>query len=1231
MSPPLTPRTSKEALPEEQYEPRPESQTESRAEFQTDSQVETTFHHYLRAFYHFHPSSTVSSSGDESSITVPINQGDVILVHSIHPNGWADGSLLTSGARGWLPTNYCEPYDPPEIRTLLNSLTNLWDLVRSPEHESLIVFSRQDYVKGMIAGVRFFLEQTSCLSRDSSLILSHVGLRRLRKGLLSDLSMLVRIAKELQLAVQSDTTQTLVFEQLDELVLKAFKVVERAVRFHDIWSQDVDSESNKALSAQTSINRPPTPPVDNATDEQSTAGAEQHEDSTSHAVSVDSHFTKSSEPALPEMKVDNSLTKNEGGLASPSGSFGQDLSAQSQSAPRPVSISTKRISVSHRLSYIGKGGGGTQKHNLASERLSAAHDSFMGLLGTFIGLHIKSRSSHELAATTHKSVIACRELIAVVEEIWARDGRRTDSLKSARDVMYAKLADLVQTAKDMLATAQNGDDILDPEQGNRLVMTTTNCILAAGDCVSKAKHTIERIGDFEFESSSVGLADQIFGALSRTQSASPSESTVASTAASIADSEATRASFSLVDKPLPVAPGHGPPEPTARPPLPPLKTDSKPLPEPPKHSPLPITESIAEAPLPQASTQSPTRSSGSSIAPAISVLPRIQQDVSPTSSFQSPPLQPSEFSRMPRTDSVNTSTASAADTNSTWRNSMQDGASIVSHTSTRATTPDRSPTHQPNNSLMSNSVGSVSELQSVVSEETGEEQMLDTTFAHELVPSKDGQVLGGSLSALIERLTAHDSTPDATFSTTFYLTFRLFTTPMDFAQGLIDRFDYIGDSHNVGVPVRLRISNVFKGWLETHWQPESDADVLPVITDFAQTKLTLSLPSAGKRILELTTKVSEQQTGTLVPRLVSTLGRTSSSVSVFSSADNQIPSPIMSKSQLNALRQARMGVSQCSILDFDPMELARQFTIIESRIYCSIGPEELLNFEYTKKSESRVANVLAMSTLATDLANLVAESILQFEEPKKRAVMIKQWIKIGMKCLELANYDTLMAIICSINSSVVTRLKRTWELISQKTKTRLEELSAIVECSRNHSVLRERLKNHVAPCIPYVGMYLTDLTFTNAGNPASRELPGVEPKRYVINFDRCMKIAKTIGEVQRFQIPYRLIAVPELQEWMEMQINRVSKSDSANTQSYYRRSLLLEPREASVAQPKTHWYSSYTPNYQPVVVQQQPSHQPTLSQSDAESLSQRDGHSSKESISKDSIGSVKDKFDFQVN
>jgi hypothetical protein len=145
ISPPLTPQTSREALAQQPSQP--------------------VFHNYLRAFYHFHPSSTVSSSTDESSITVPITQGDVILVHSVHPNGWADGTLLASGARGWLPTNYCEAYDHQSIRNLLTALTHLWDHVRDGENGDLLVFTKQDYMRGMIAGVRFFLVSSPAVSK----------------------------------------------------------------------------------------------------------------------------------------------------------------------------------------------------------------------------------------------------------------------------------------------------------------------------------------------------------------------------------------------------------------------------------------------------------------------------------------------------------------------------------------------------------------------------------------------------------------------------------------------------------------------------------------------------------------------------------------------------------------------------------------------------------------------------------------------------------------------------------------------------------------------------------------------------------------------------------------------------------------------------------------------------------------------------------------------------------
>lgn len=111
------------------------------------------FHNFLRAFYPFHPSYALT----DSTITLPLNEGDVILVHSIHTNGWADGTLLVSGARGWLPTNYCEAYEPEEMGNLLKALLNFWDLLRSATVNDHEIFGNQEFMKGVIAGVRYLL------------------------------------------------------------------------------------------------------------------------------------------------------------------------------------------------------------------------------------------------------------------------------------------------------------------------------------------------------------------------------------------------------------------------------------------------------------------------------------------------------------------------------------------------------------------------------------------------------------------------------------------------------------------------------------------------------------------------------------------------------------------------------------------------------------------------------------------------------------------------------------------------------------------------------------------------------------------------------------------------------------------------------------------------------------------------------------------------------------------
>lgn len=1145
----------------------PAGQTTAR---QYQQPAQPRFHNYLRAFYHYTPTTTVSSSTDQSSITVAINQGDVILVHSVHPNGWADGTLLASGARGWLPTNYCEPYDHPTINKLLTALTHLWDLVRDSENGDLTAFTRQEYSRHMIAGIRFFLERTGCLSRDSHLIVNHVGLRRMRKGLLGDLSTLVKTAKSLRELLQSNDTSTPVVESMDSLVMKSFKLVTRAVRFLDMWATDAVSQSQFDLGV-TDPHGPLTPvpaaaSSSGAVTAQPPITIRSHGDDTQSNKSFDfppSHEDWYSSPHPPSPKPNR---------FSSSFPFPAPPDSDSQHVPPPTSYlqPQKRASLTHRLSYTTKAPHGRQGF-LASERLNAAHDLFLGLIGSFIGLHLQSRSAKELAVTTQQSVIACRQLLELVEEVWERDAQRSQPLEQARDAMFERLTELVQATKNMfdIADTEAGGEVVAPESGKQLVAAATGCVRAAGDCVTRARLVIEKIGDFELHQPGLGLSVAILQQLTPCVSEPAQDSSGASSSSSMLPPPPPPpmpAELNVeTNKPLP-----------APPPLPLLVPELKPLPDVPSPTSLPDTSiSLEPAPTPTLA-ESPAVATATPAAAAMSIrspMPTLNTLAAPVlpppsgcEMLDSPMSTTHEsFVSSVQTDSVN---VSVTDVNSVYHFGVQDrSGSIISHTSTRATTPDHSPSKKQSSQTLISSFGSSSELRSLANEEVvaGEEHVLETTYVHELIYNKDGQISGGSLPALVEQLTTYESTPDAVFVTAFYLTFRLFTTPIELAQALIDRFDYIGDSPSVGVPVRLRVYNVFKGWLESHWSSQSDACALGIILSFATGSLRTAMPTAGKRLAELTSKVTEVRAGSLVPRLVSSIGKTGVSHTVFTSSDNNVPSPIITRSQLNALRASKEGGAKtpCSILDFDPLELARQLTIIESRLFCAIQPEELLALEWTKKSESKAHNVKAMSTLSTDLANLVADTILHLDDAKKRAVIIKQWVKVAAKCLELNNYDSLMAIICSLNSSMVMRLKRTWELVSAKIKARLEELKTITDVGRNYAVLRQRLQNHIAPCIPFVGIYLTDLTFIDVGNGTTRQLPGESGRDgiSVINFDKHMKTAKIIGQLQSFQVPYRLAAVPEMQDWMESQIQRVQSSDQANVSNYYRRSLLLEPRD----------------------------------------------------------------------
>lgn len=973
-------------------------------------------------------------------------------------------------------------------------------------------------------------------------------LRRCRKSLLSELSSLVKTAKQLQ------DLQQVAFEfpdevndVVDQMILKAFKVVTKGVRFLDVLDDD-----KRAHSSSHTINTmppvieetcvPPTPPADRGVFAEQTQTVPDDRASAAATAGDEASLASEETNAVARAAQPSRWSKRLSSLNAQVGTISNRHSQASMAHMNRLSAN-----MAHRLSLAGPSPLSRPQH-LVSERLSKSHDKFLSHLGSFIGrLHLQSQSRHELATAIKQSAISGGELMAVVDAVSMQSSSMIKALVSSRDALLERIQDLVCAARDTLANAETeGADIIMPQDNNIMLNSATGCVRAAGECVALTKGVIERSGDFELESVGNALPLELIvldatATRSRTPSVaerSEAASVIGSASSPARSSPARRPSVVALDKPLPRVPDSQPDE-EATPPATSPK-NSRP------------SSAVGEA------VSSPA-SSATSVGRTLPPLPKLTTTSIPADTTGNGSAREQDLH-----SSFDSMAGSSAGSSTTYL-SRDSEVSIVSQSSTRATTPDQTlvPRNQPSLSELS-AAGSSTHTEEA---DDVESKLLMKTYAHELVFNKEGQVTGGTLPALVERLTTHEATPDATFVSTFYLTFRLFATPIQLTEALIDRFEYAEESPQTSGPIRLRVYNAFKGWLESHWRDQTDRDALKLIIPFAENRLNAILPSAGSRLLELTTRVSNE--GALVPRLVSSMGKTSTAIGQYVPADLPLPSSIISKGQQSALQSFKAGGVSPTILDFDPLELARQLTVKQMNIFSGILPEELLASQWMKKSGADAPNVKAMTALSTDLSNMVAGTILQHPELKKRAAVIKQWIKIAQSFLELHNYDGLMAIICSLNSSTITRLRKTWDAISQKRKDALRNLQEIVEPAQNNKVLRTKLHDHVPPCLPFLGMYLTDLTFVDIGNPSTKRVSlGSESEvdgaggLTVVNFDKHTKTAKIIGELQRFQIPYRLTELPDMQDWLSAQFQLVREASKGNVQvTYYRKSLLLEPRE----------------------------------------------------------------------
>lgn len=123
--------------------------------------------------------------------------------------------------------------------------------------------------------------------------------------------------------------------------------------------------------------------------------------------------------------------------------------------------------------------------------------------------------------------------------------------------------------------------------------------------------------------------------------------------------------------------------------------------------------------------------------------------------------------------------------------------------------------------------------------------------------------------------------------------------------------------------------------------------------------------------------------------------------------------------------------------------------------------------------------------------------------------------------------------------------------MTTKVKDALEQMRSLIASTKNFSRYREALHAANPPCIPFLGVYLTDLTFIEDG------IASVVKNTELINFTKRTKTAEVIRDIQQYQnVPYTLTEVPELRDWILDNMRAAS-----DVHEMYNKSLQIEPRE----------------------------------------------------------------------
>jgi len=248
-------------------------------------------------------------------------------------------------------------------------------------------------------------------------------------------------------------------------------------------------------------------------------------------------------------------------------------------------------------------------------------------------------------------------------------------------------------------------------------------------------------------------------------------------------------------------------------------------------------------------------------------------------------------------------------------------------------------------------------------------------------------------------------------------------------------------------------------------------------------------------------------------------------------------------------------ICKSPLLQFSVDDLAKQFCLFDQKRFCAIKTSELKGHNWS--TFENTPNITRCIEFFNRVSYWCATEIVTKNTIKQRTRALKKIISLAKKCAVYHNYNSAFAITSALNFCSISRLRKTWKALPSKYKLLYNEMMELCKVEENYFPYKKLLLTQTPPLVPYLGVYLRDLTFLEVGNPTY-----LDDEKVKINYDKFRMIASVLLDFQKYQqIHYQFEENKQIQTALRYSMNTMDENE------LYEASCSIEPFRSSKSVP----------------------------------------------------------------